>query len=98
MDNTSNIISYEEDLNDLSFLQNIKENEILSNEYIYDSKKGKCHIPSDYTEEESQVKENECKTQYSKHEMNFINFLYLIQVIGAILIIIIMILILLKKQ
>ena len=78
MDNTSNIISYEEDLNDLSFLQNIKENEILSNEYIYDSKKGKCHITSDYTEEESQVKENESKTQYSKHEMIFINFLYLI--------------------
>ena len=78
MDNTSNIISYEEDLNDLSFLQNIKENEILSNEYIYDSKKGKCHITSDYTEEESQVKENESKTQYSKHDMVFINFLYLI--------------------
>ena len=78
MDNTSNIISYEEDLNDLSFLQNIKENEILSNEYIYDSKKGKCHTRNDYTEEESQVKENESKTQYSKHDMVFINFLYLI--------------------
>ena len=78
MDNTAAIISDEEDLNDLSFLQNIKENEILSNEYIYDSKKGKCHITSDYTEEESQVKENESKTQYSKHDMVFINFLYLI--------------------
>ena len=78
MDNTAAIISDEEDLNDLSFLQNIKENEILSNEYIYDSKKGKCHTRNDYTEEESQVKENESKTQYSKHDMVFINFLYLI--------------------
>ena len=78
MDNTAAIISDEEDLNDLSFLQNIKENEILSNEYIYDSIKGKSHTRSNYTEEESQVKENESKTQYSKHDMVFINFLYLI--------------------
>ena len=78
MDNTSNIISYEEDSNYLSFSQNIEENKISSEEYIYYSIKGKCHTRSDFTEEESQGKENESKTQYSKSDMVYINFLELI--------------------
>ena len=74
----ANIISFDEDLNDLSFSPNIKEIELISQEYIHDSITNKYHTRNDFTEEESLDKENLSKNQYSNFDMIFINFLYLI--------------------
>ena len=74
----ANIIPFDEDLNDLSFSPNIKEIELISQEYIHDSIKNKYHTRNDFTEEESLDKENLSKNQYSNFNMIFINFLDLI--------------------
>ena len=57
MYNSTTTIFYEEDLNYLSFSQNIEENEIITQKYIYKLIKDKCHTKREFTEEESLNKE-----------------------------------------
>ena len=74
----ANIISFDEDLNDLSFSRKTKENELIPQEYVLDILKDKYHTRNDFTEEGTLDKENLSKNQYSNFNMIFINFLDLI--------------------
>ena len=74
----ANIISFDEDLNDLSFSRKTKENELIPQEYVLDILKDKYHTRNDFTEEGTLDKENLSKNQYSNFDMIFINFLDLI--------------------
>ena len=78
MYNSTTTIFYEEDLNYLSFSQIIEDNEIITQKYVYDLIKDKCHAKRDFTEEESLNKKILSENRYLNSDVAFINLLDLI--------------------